>query len=229
MTRPLLVLDFDGTVCLGDDPVRIYAQEVTDRIEHPGDLLAQLDSFLDGDLRLPQVEDGYHAVAHLGRGADLSPAELNGAYMASRRRISEGEGRMHPPEGFTHFLGELRSLGVGIVLLTNAPETGATAWLDDHGITPYLDGVVTDAGKPARMHEHLGTLLEQWGLEGSPEALASVGDVWINDVAPALDLGARGFYIDRFDLGVGPSTARAGTFVELYGSITDWARSVIKP
>lgn len=103
--------------------------------------------------------------------------------------------------------------------------TGATGWLTDVGITDRLDGIIADAGKPARMAAHLTALLDQAGASGQPGYLASVGDVWINDIGPALDIGARGFHIDRFGLGRGPSTAQARSIEELYPALREWVRN----
>lgn len=230
MSRPVLVLDFDGTVCLGDDPIRLYAKEIVALAPgHRETILPALDEFLTGTRDFPGAEDGYQAVASLARAAHLDADAMSRAYLASRTRIAAGEGEMYPPEGFADFLDQLQDAGVHTVLLTNAPATGAYAWLEAQHLLPLLNQVITDAGKPERMPTHLRTLLADHDLLGTPHLLASVGDVWINDVAPAIDLGARGFYIDRFNLNVGSSTARGRGFPDLYTAITDWAIAVTEP
>lgn len=83
--------------------------------------------------------------------------------------------------------------------------------------------MVPDAGKPARMADHLRALLAEVGATDAPQQLVSVGDVWVNDVEPAMAVGAQGFYIDRYGSGRGPSTASAPTIGELYPAIRAWA------
>jgi FMN phosphatase YigB (HAD superfamily) len=225
---PVLVLDFDGTLCLGDDPVLLYAEEVAALL--PDDdaerLLAGLAEFLAGRLRLPDVEDGYHAIWALTADAGLAREQLGRAYYASRERMEAGEGSVHAPDGVVELLDDVRAAGVRTVLVTNAPATGAVGWLDSVGLGARLDAVVPDAGKPGRMAEHLTTMLVEAGAAEHPHLLASVGDVWKNDVEPAERLGARGFHIDRFGADPGPATARAATFGELYPAVRAWAADV---
>lgn len=222
---PTLVLDFDGTLCLGDDPVLLYADELAKRIDvDAGERLhAELTEFLAGTRRVEGAEDGYHAIWVLTQHLGLPREVLAETYYASRARMEAGEGSVHAPEGITKLLDDVRGAGVRTVLVTNAPATGATSWLATVGIAERLDAVVPDAGKPARMREHLETLLEQAGATGSPHLLMSVGDVWVNDVEPATAIGAHGLYIDRYGSGRGPSTASAPRIGELYPVIRAWA------
>lgn len=223
---PTLVLDFDGTLCLGDDPIHLFAEELGRLVDDDGgaQVRDQLAAFLAGDLRIEGAEDGYHALYHLGRPFALPDADIAAAYYRSRERMAAGEGDVHPPSGILDLLDDVRAAGVRVVLVTNAPETGATGWLASVGIGQRLDAVVADAGKPALMAGHLARLLEEAGATATPGLLASVGDVWVNDVEPAMTSGARGYYIDRYDSGRGPSTASAPTIEELYPSLRAWAQ-----
>ncbi|WP_163542911.1 HAD family hydrolase [Occultella kanbiaonis] len=225
MPTPTLVLDFDGTVCLGDDPVRLYAQEVARRLSAPwGErIVAGAEDFLAGRARPGDAQDGYQAVHALGFAAGLDRASMSPAYQASRERLDAGEGEVGPPSGLGELLDDVRAAGVRTVLLTNAPGTGVFGWLDAVGLSDRLDAVITDAGKPASMPDLLGGLLTEADLEGRPDRLLSIGDVWANDVGPALTLGCTAFHIDRFDLHPGRSSRTATTFVELYDAVRDWA------
>lgn len=219
--RSALVLDFDGTVCLGDDPVRFYAEEAAAHLDAPlrDPMLATVDSFLAGETRLPGCEDGYHAVAALA-GEHLDRETLSQAYRASRARLDAGEGDTYAPHGLGDFLDEARGLGAAVVLVTNAPLLGVESWLVRRDLAGRLEAVVPEAGKPVGMPAVLSGVLAQYGLPA--ERLASVGDVWRNDVDPALALGAAGIHIDRFGAEPGPATARAGSFVDLFGVIREW-------
>ena len=231
---PTLVLDFDGTLCLGDDPIHLFADELSKLVD--ADSAAQvrrrLDAFLAGQERIEDAEDGYHALYYLGRPLQVPDDAAAAAYYASRERMAAGEGNVHAPDGIVELLDDVRAAGVRVVLVTNAPETGATPWLATVGIAQRLDAVIANAGKPHRMAEHLSGLLEEAGAAARPEYLASVGDVWANDVEPAMVLGARGFYIDRYRSGRAPSTATASRIQGLYPAIRAWARepeSALRP
>lgn len=226
MPKPIVVLDFDGTVCLGDDPVRLYADEVSSLMPaHSPDILAGLDAFLRGDLHLPGVEDGYEAVFELSKPARLRASQLTRAYVTSRERLEQGEARRHAPPGLPHMLEELAALQVHVVLLTNAPEVGVVRWLNEQDLFARFHHVRTDAGKPRHMTRHLSEFLTAYGDPAAPGRLLSIGDVWANDVAPALQLGAHGFYIDRFNLRTGESTATAASLAALYPEVLAWARA----
>ncbi|MBZ2196227.1 HAD family hydrolase [Occultella gossypii] len=225
MPTPTLVLDFDGTVRLGDDPVRLYAQEVAWRVSAPWgeQIVAGAEDFLAGRSRPGDAQDGYQAVHALGFAAGLDRASMSAAYLASRKRLDAGEGEVAPPPGLGELLDGVRAAGVRTVLLTNAPGTGVFGWLDEVGLADRLGAVITDAGKPAAMPALLGRLLTEADLDGRPDRLLSIGDVWANDVGPALALGCAAFHIDRFDLHRGRSSRTTATFVELYRDVRDWA------
>lgn len=223
MTRSVLVLDFDGTVCLGDEAPLGYARELA---EHPGasDLVAQVRAFLDdptADQRLRDADDGYQAVAMLAREAGVPPDAYDPAYRASRAALDPAA--LSAPDGLPQLLAELPAYGVHRVLCTNAPAQQLAPILTAIGLDGVLDEVLTDAGKPRRMVEHLTALLAATGLTVTPEGLLSVGDIWANDLAPALELGCATAYVDPFGRDRGPAHARARRLPDLYDDIRDWA------
>lgn len=223
---PTLVLDFDGTLCLGDDPIYLFSDELSTLVDDQdgaAEVRRRLEAFLNGDERVEDAEDGYHALFYLGAPFDLPRAEVAAAYRRSRERLEAGEGDMFAPNGILELLDDVRAAGARAVLVTNAPSVGALTWLGTVGIAERLDGVIDEAGKPHRMAEHLSALLAEAGAADSPEYLASVGDVWANDVEPAIALGARGFHIDRYGSGRTPSSASAPRIEDLYPAIRAWA------
>ncbi|WP_434081066.1 HAD family hydrolase [Sanguibacter sp. Z1732] len=219
--RPVLVLDFDGTVCVGEAPVLGYAEQVAGRLPPSAGerVRTGIREFLAGSRALPDCEDGYPAVVALS-GQDLSQEDLSAAYLASRAELDVDA--THPPNGLTQLLDELRAAGVAAVLVTNAPLVGVDVWLARHELAERLDAVVPDAGKPTRMRAVLSGILTEFGA--APAHLASVGDVWRNDIEPAMALGAVGMYLDRFGTGLGPASRTETTFEAMYPHIRRWAR-----
>jgi FMN phosphatase YigB (HAD superfamily) len=236
MSAGVLVLDFDGTVCLGDAPVYQYAAAMLGRLPEARRAAAQervhgaLAEFFAGtrDPDLAESPDGYYAVAALGRELGVSDADRNAAYLESRTAVHAGEVPIFAPPGLREVLDAARE-HVRVVLVTNAPEHGVEALLRILRLDGVFDEVRGDAGKPAGMGSIVEALLDDAGLAATPERLLSVGDIWVNDLEPAAVRGCVTALVDRYGTGGGRPTHRAATIVELYPAIVVWARSVASP
>ena len=232
MASGVLVLDFDGTVCLGDAPVYEYAAAVVRRVPKRDRAAAEerlqtaLADFFAGvrDPDLAAAPDGYYAVAALASELGVSAADQSAAYLESRTAVHAGEVPVFAPPGLRDVLEEA-SRQVRVVLVTNAPEQGVESLLGILGLGNVFDAVRGDAGKPAGMGPILDDLLEDAGLTTAPHRLLSVGDIWVNDLAPAAERGCATALIDRFGTGGGAPTHVAATITELYPAILAWARA----
>ncbi|OZC97473.1 hypothetical protein CH275_25455 [Rhodococcus sp. 06-235-1A] len=214
MQRPTLLLDFDGTVCLGDDPVWAYADAVAISLgdDAAAHLRAGLTAFLDrgaGDYL-----DGYSAVQQLSVGVDA--AVLAAAYAQSRERLAAGELEVWAPAGLADFLDRVSA---DVVLATNAPQRGVVETLERLGLTARMDRVFTDAGKPEKMPELVDSLVDM----RPPHLLASVGDIWRNDLDAPHRRGAVTAYIDRHGHLRPEATFSATTFEAMYDEIVEWS------
>ncbi|WP_328531609.1 hypothetical protein OG984_10945 [Nocardioides sp. NBC_00368] len=226
MPRPVLVLDLDGTVCLGDTPALLYAERVAALTKAPEALLETAAAFLGQ--RLPEsapktltgAQDGYEAVKILGLAAGVTEEELSAAYVLSRAEMSANPGDIHTPEGLVDLLA---GIDAHRVILTNSPGSGLDAVLDHLGVLDVVDEVRTDALKPTRMIGHLDAFLDAFDAVDKPERLMSVGDIWRNDLAPAVERGCVAAYVDAFDRRQGPAHVRAGSFTDLYSAVSDWS------
>ena len=95
MADRLLILDFDGTLCLGDGPVRAFAREVASAVGAPeGELLHSLDRFLRGEpgTEFDGCADAYTAVAMWARGRGLGRDGMTAAFLRGRAEL-DAEGR----------------------------------------------------------------------------------------------------------------------------------------
>lgn len=213
---PVLVFDFDGTVCLGDGPVRAYADEA---VRGLADDVAAI--VLDGlALHLGGAPDGhpdgYTAVAALA-GAFVTPDDLHKAYVVSRERLAAGTLDVSAPDGLAAFLDAIAGRARR-VLVTNAPRTGVAETLAALGLAAGFDEIRTEACKPAGLPPVLVEL-----LDGAPPAvLMSIGDVWANDIDPALRAGCATAYLTRDPADDRPAHLRARHLPDLYPALDVW-------
>ena len=212
---PTLVLDFDGTVCVGDAPVRRYADEVLRRVgpELAGKLAEELRHHLAGGTT---YADGYVAVAQIA-GPYVASEVLHTAYQASRGALAGRALDIATPAGLPGFLHSLDGRARR-VLVTNAPATGIAESLDVLALTDVIDEVHTNAGKPGGFH----TLLPELLRGGPPASLLSVGDIWVNDIAPPLRAGCATAYVSHTPHDGRPAHLRAEHLPDLYAAIAAW-------
>jgi FMN phosphatase YigB (HAD superfamily) len=209
--RRIVVLDLDGTVAVGDEPVLHYLRAMAGAAADAA--FAGWAATGDG------FRDGYALAAAWAAEHDVAEADRSAAYGASRAALHEGLLDVAAPEGLAAAL-DRRPADVRAVLVTNAPVDGVEPLLERLGLAGRLDALVGDAGKPAGMPAVLARLLAESGL--APSALLSVGDVWVNDLEPAAAIGAATAFVDRFALGEGDPTFRARTLTELLPDLERW-------
>ncbi len=207
--RRVVVLDFDGTVAVGDAPVLAYLRGIAGTAAD--DLFARWAATGEG------YSDGYRLVADWAATHDVAEPVRSAAYAASRAALHSGEAAVTAPAGLAALL-RSRPADVRCVLVTNAPVDGIEPVLERLGLAGLLDERIGDARKPTGMPAILDGLLG--GLP--PDRLLSVGDVWRNDLEPAAAIGAATGFIDRFGLGEGSPTYRARTLEALLPDIERW-------
>ncbi|HEY0248755.1 MAG TPA: hydrolase [Gryllotalpicola sp.] len=243
MTSCVLLFDFDGTVSLGDEPVIAYARHLDEEagsasglitrvvsrfLACDGRLAEALEGLTDADpvlLGLHAVDgsiDGYDAVQRLATLLGLSSAAIDAAYRASRADLADGLISTHAPEAFASFLAALPG-EAHRVLVSNSPASGLTEQIDKLGLTRSFDEVVTSADKPAGLPAIAERVLAERVLAAG--RLVSVGDIWVNDLAPVAALGAATALIDRMPVPEGADpTVRAPQIEELYPWLLEWSR-----
>jgi len=225
--RRIVLLDFDGTACRGDEPVRHYAAQIAATLPAPDGhrLTAMLAGFLDGTDRdgiLAPAQDGYQAVAELAAYFDV-PAEITRtAFLSTRQRMATGEIPVEVPDGLVELLDELKP-GTRTVLVTNSPAAGMAEIVGRLGLHGVIDEIVTDAAKPSGLPPLLDRHLHAIDAQQEPRRLLSIGDIWANDLRIPRERGCATAYIDRFDRRQGPADARAAVIEGLYGYVRTWA------
>lgn len=214
MSRQLLILDFDGTLCLGDGPMRAFAVSVADAaaVAH-AELLDPLDEFLHGvrDTVFDGCADGYTAVATWARERGIDGEALSAAFFRSRAEVDAGLVPVETLDGMVEALSGLTEWRR--VLVTNAPINSTRILAGRLGLTPVLHDIIGDAAKPAGMHRLLGAHgdldRQQW------DRIVSIGDIWDNDLAPVFAWGGDTGLIERHVQPQATPTWRGANVLEL--------------
>jgi FMN phosphatase YigB (HAD superfamily) len=237
MADLILIVDFDGTLYRGDEPVRFYAGRLADLLprdeaaeyleaferflaEGPGSSLSATDLVEAAALR--ESVDAWGAAGHLARrvyGIDI--AATHTAFAATRAHMVESACDLEPATALLGTLAELRGRA-RILLATNSPPAGLDVLLDRIGAAGLFDEVAGGLGKPDGLRRRLAAELGA-DLLIRPWRALSVGDHWRNDLEPAAEVGALTAYIDRFCRGDGPATATGRTVEAVLPTLRAWA------
>lgn len=195
--QPIVVCDFDQTICLGDGPLWAYAEAVGVELDHRDRdrLFATLRDYLArrvGGVPIAPGEppDGYGMVwlfAH-----PLVPDEvISAALLASRARLAaEGLGVYASP-GSADLLGALAGSAYR-VLMSKSPGVGVAETLERIGLTEAFDLVIAGADKPRIWPDVVRGLV---GDDGAAQLLCAVGDNWVNDIDVPHRLGCATAWI----------------------------------
>ncbi len=229
--RGLLVLDFDGTLWRGNQPLEHYAA-IAARGLAPAErapYLAQVQAFLDG-LRWEVVgtaeppDDGWTAVARFAEARGATPDLLRAAFLETRERIAAGAFRLEVPAGLPEFLAWSRRW-CAIALATNSPASSVGPVIEQLGLGHLLDDVATGAAKPGA----LVGLVEGWlgRFEASRERVMSVGDHYQNDIEPAARAGWFTAYITPWRWVPGPCSIVGTTLEEVLPGLREWVAAVV--
>ena len=237
MADLLLVVDFDGTVYRGDEPVRFYARRVAESLPpaQAESMLSSFERYLALGVRAAlscddQVEaaalresyDAWGAAVHLAqRVYGVAPQVVDEAFLASRIHMLESGCELEPVTALLDALRELRGLA-RVVLATNSPADGLTPLLDLLGVTDLFDAVVSGVGKPDGLRRYLRAELGE-NLRRESWRLFSLGDHYRNEIEPAVEIGAGSGYIDRYGRADGPATAVAATVEGVLPTLLSWA------
>lgn len=212
---PTIVFDFDGTLALGNGPVRAFARAIEDRIGDAGFVArasAAVAGFEGGD---NSFRDGYDAVTSIAIADGVHADLLSDAYEASRTLLGSEDAAVVFPVGLPNFL-EMISTRAHIVLATNAPRGRIVEVLTSWGVEHAFDGMHFMVGKPEGLNPVLRDAL-------SRGRVLSVGDIAEFDLAPALALGADTALVGPTAFySAAPATMRGHTLTDLYDQISEW-------
>jgi FMN phosphatase YigB (HAD superfamily) len=226
----VLVLDFDGTAYRGDEPIMGYAGAVAARLD-PGAgtrMVAMAQQFCATGTVPPgatsrQPEDGWDAVGLLATGLGMPPRPLRDAFDRARSDLVAGRYRIEAPGGLAEMLRRCRDgAGCRVVLASNSPQDSVTPVLIRLGLLGEFDAVVAGAGKP----DGLLAAAETVAAGVAATDVLSVGDHYVNDIAPAAAAGAATGYLNPYRLGGRSATFSAPALEQMYPDIRRWCAGI---
>jgi FMN phosphatase YigB (HAD superfamily) len=236
LSQLVLVVDFDGTVYRGDEPVRRYARRIaealpTEQAEHylcvferylaEGIAAAKQSTDTVEAAALREAVDGWGAAFGLAQRCYGVPMDVTeAAFRLSRQDMLDPGCELEVVTPLVEALSALRG-SVRVLLATNSPRPGLDELLERMGVAAAFDDLVPGASKP----DGLGRLLQRelgGDLRDRPWRLFSLGDHYFNDLAPAVEIGGGAGYIDRFGRADGPATAQAPVVERLLPAIHAW-------
>ncbi|ADU31253.1 HAD family hydrolase [Evansella cellulosilytica] len=115
-------------------------------------------------------------------------------YVETKDYMVTDQFQLEKIKGLTTFLKNLREKA-SIVLLTNSDEDDVSRLLSELDLEGIFHEVLTSAQKPTKTTSFFEQLLEKYDV--SPKETVSVGDNFINEIAPALLMGMNAVYISE--------------------------------
>ncbi|MBU9710303.1 HAD family hydrolase [Evansella tamaricis] len=115
-------------------------------------------------------------------------------YLETKEYMVTEEFELTPIPGLKPFLKKLKDQ-TNIVLMTNSDEDDVGRLLKELDLTGLFHEVITSAQKPSNTDNFFNELIEKYGVQ--PEETVSIGDNFINEIAPALLMGMQAVYINE--------------------------------
>ncbi|MGH2971852.1 MAG: HAD family hydrolase [Gaiellaceae bacterium] len=219
--RSVVVWDLDGTLYRSTEACRHYARGIADELaeERRDAYLAALDGYLAGEGGV-EASDGWEAAVVLADGPRGASRMYADAFARTRAFMLTDECGLEVPEGLPEML-ERSAGSARQVLMSNTPAFGVMPLLERLGLHRLFDEIVCQAEKPERFSARLAALARIDGLPHS--AVMSVGDHFVNDIAPAIELGCATAYVDPFRVGpAGRASFEAPRIEDLLPELEAW-------
>lgn len=118
--------------------------------------------------------------------------ENHSSYLATKEFMVSDDFAIEKLEGLRTYLLRLKEQ-TQIVLMTNSDREDVMRLLNELDLINVFDHLITSAKKPAYTKKLMEHFIEQYEIE--PSEAVSVGDNFINEIAPAIAIGMDAVYI----------------------------------
>jgi FMN phosphatase YigB (HAD superfamily) len=153
----------------------------------------------------------------MARHYGLDDSQTTEAFLATREFMMGPDFHMNNIEGLKEAIAKSRANGVKQVLVTNSPQPDSEKILDKIGLLQSFDEKVFMAKKPSGTKGVFERIVNQFDLPY--ERILSVGDNWVNEILPAMELGCQTVYIDPHDIGTDLECTQR---VQAMAEVLDW-------
>jgi FMN phosphatase YigB (HAD superfamily) len=223
MSRPaaVLVWDLDGTLYRSTSACLHYAHGIAETLEERarGPYVDAVERYLAGAGGV-EASDGWEAAVVLAGGGRGASRAFGDAFARTRAFMLSEACELEVPDGL-HALLERVALKARRVLVTNTPAFGVMPLLQRLELLGSFDEISCDSAKPDRFDLRLRAYAEVNGI--APQDVLSIGDHFVNDIRPALDVGCTTAYVDPFRAGPsGRAHLEAARFEDLLEPIETW-------
>ncbi|MGM8216337.1 HAD family hydrolase [Bacillaceae bacterium W0354] len=132
------------------------------------------------------VGDGWWPPYAIARHFGLNVAEIQESYNLTKVQMAEQDGYLQQTPGLKEYLKELKA-DKKLIVCTNSDEEDAKRLLKFLEIDDCFDELIPSALKPVMTKKYFQEVLESYQVDAS--RAVSVGDNYMNEIAPALQLG----------------------------------------
>ncbi|MFB9974228.1 HAD family hydrolase [Allobacillus sp. SKP2-8] len=148
-------------------------------------------SDFDFDQWVP-IGDGWWPPYAVARHFGVTVEEIKESYDQTKVQMAELEGFLNHTPGLKEYLEEL-SKRKTLLVCTNSDLEDAKRLLSFLELEQFFVEVIPSALKPVNTKKHFNYVIEKYNVDA--EKLVSVGDNFMNEIAPALQLGMNTVWI----------------------------------
>ncbi|MBB6455368.1 putative hydrolase of the HAD superfamily [Salirhabdus euzebyi] len=138
------------------------------------------------------IGDGWWPPYSIARHFGLTNVDTEWAYHRTKEQMAELDGMLEPTPGLREFLTELGKTKK-LVLMTNSEKVDVARLLKFLGLDEVFNDIIPSALKPKNTKPHFEDIVKRYNVK--PEQVLSIGDNFMNEVAPALQLGMYGVWL----------------------------------
>lgn len=138
------------------------------------------------------IGDGWWPPYAIARHFGISIDAIQASYNKTKEQMAELDGYLRQTPGLKEYLKELKQ-NTRLVVCTNSDEVDAKRLLKFLEIDEHFEELIPSAMKPVQTKKHFKYVLDHFDVK--PEQVVSVGDNFMNEVAPALQLGMKAVWL----------------------------------
>lgn len=138
--------------------------------------------------------DGWWPPAAIAYHYGLESTEA--CYLKTKEWINNNDDFLQPTPGLRETLKNLK-INKNIVLATNSDAQDTNSILNNLDLQGVFQDIYTSCNKPENSFKLFNNIIDEYDC--SPEDILSIGDNYLNEIGPVIQLGGEAILIDRED------------------------------